>query len=184
MVDKVPLVFVTSNDGKVREVENILALRVHHVKIRIPEVQAIEIDEVIRFKAEQAYDYMNAPVLVEDTGLYIDAWNGLPGALIKWFLEAVGNIGLCNMLAGVKNRGAIAKCSFDIYDGQEHYLFTGITRGTIATAPSGSQGFGWDAIFIPTGEDCTFAEMMPAEKNATSMRRVALEKLRNFVHKL
>jgi non-canonical purine NTP pyrophosphatase (RdgB/HAM1 family) len=55
---------------------------------------------------------------------------------------------------------------------------TGETRGVIASAPTGAGGFGWDPIFRPIGASHTFAEMDQAEKNRFSMRRQALERLR------
>ena len=173
--------FVTSNAGKVRELQAILQVDVTQFPLGLPEIQAVEVDEVIRSKAEQAHEHIGVPVLVEDTGLSFAAWNGLPGALIKWFMGAMGSAGICEMLNGEKNRQAIAKCTFDLYDGKEHHLFSGIVQGTLARKPRGQGGFGWDDIFIPEGYNRTFAEMSTGEKNSISMRKIALDKLQKFL---
>ena len=76
------LKFVTGNTGKVRELRTILNTNATQLPLRLPEIQAIDVDDVIRSKAEQAYKEVGTPVLVEDTGLTFVAWNGLPGALV------------------------------------------------------------------------------------------------------
>ena len=68
-----------------------------------------------------------------------------------------------------------------ILDGEEH-LFEGIVEGHIAQCASGSEGFGYDPLFIPEGSAKTYAEMDPAEKNALSHRGRAVRKLAEFLH--
>lgn len=178
-----PLPFVTTNLGKYREVQAMLSVEVTHLPLYLPEIQALDVDEVIRSKAERAYDQVKTPVLVEDTGLAFFAWNGLPGALIRWFMETVGSAGLCQMLDGVSNRGAIAKCTLDLFDGSRHHLFSGIVRGTIAAAPRGQNGFGWYDILIPDGYTQTFSEMAVEQRHALTMRKRAVDKLRSYLAK-
>jgi non-canonical purine NTP pyrophosphatase (RdgB/HAM1 family) len=173
--------FVTTNISKVREFQTILQVEVTQLPLHLPEIQALEVDEVVRSKAEQAYAQAGVPILVEDTGLTFSAWNGLPGALIKWFVDSVGSAGICEMLSSQKNRHAIAKCTLDLYDGKEHHLFSGMIQGNIAYEPRGQGGFGWDDIFIPDGYSQTFAEMTSEAKNSISMRKVALDKLQKFL---
>jgi len=175
------ILFVTGNLGKVRELQEILKADVRQLALRLPEVQAINIDDVIKLKAEEAYKQAGKAVLVEDTGLAFDAWKGLPGALIKWFMDTVGSIGICRMLDSEKNRTATAKCTFDLFDGTNHHLFTGEVIGSVPIQPKGEFGFGWDDIFIPVGYQLTFAEMAADEKNNISMRKIAIEKLRVFL---
>ena len=116
--------------------------------------------------------------MIEDTGLYIEAWNGLPGALVKWFLSSVGTSGICRMMEGFPDRRARARTIVATYDGRVRPLiFVGEVEGQIAFAPTGEAGFGWDKVFIPVGETKTFGEMTPEEKDRYSMRRQALEKM-------
>ena len=85
------LIFVTKSRNKFTEAERVSSERFERAEIDLPEIQAVEIEQVIVFKAEHAYRELGRrPVLVEDTGLFIDAWHGLPGALVRWFVERVG----------------------------------------------------------------------------------------------
>jgi non-canonical purine NTP pyrophosphatase (RdgB/HAM1 family) len=112
--------------------------------------------------------------LIEDTGLYIAAWDGLPGALVKWFVQRVGVQGICQMLQAFTDRRAWAESILAVHDGQLR-TYRGRIEGSIAVEPAGDAGFGWDPIFIPLGAEKTFGEMAPAEKDQYSMRRLAFE---------
>jgi non-canonical purine NTP pyrophosphatase (RdgB/HAM1 family) len=173
--------FVTGNIGKVRELKEILKIDLEQVALEVPEIQAIDIVDIIKFKAEKAYENTGTSVLVEDTGLYFEAWRGLPGALIKWFMETVGSDGICKMMDSETNRKVTAKCVFDYYDGDKHHIFSGSIAGIIPSLPCGEGGFGWDNIFIPNGYNQTFSQMSKQEKNNISMRKEAIEKLRLFI---
>lgn len=173
------LTFVTSSANKLAEVERILGRSLVQASLPLEEIQAIDLATVVRHKAHQAYTRLGQPVLVEDTGLAFTAWNGLPGALIKWFLAALGPNGICQLLRGETNRAATATTFFCYDNGSEYRVFAGTVSGIIPEAPRGSNGFGWDAIFQPLGSERTFAEMTPEEKDRFSMRRKALEQLRN-----
>jgi len=173
------LTFITSSANKLAEVERILGRTLARASLPLEEIQAIDLEPVVRHKAHQAYADLGRPVLGEDTGLAFAAWNGLPGALIKWFLTTVGPNGICKLLRGETNRAATATTLFGYYNGTEYRVFAGTVSGVIAETPRGTDGFGWDAIFQPLGSDRTFAEMNPEEKDRFSMRRLALEQLRN-----
>jgi len=67
------------------------------------------------------------------------------------------------------------------YDGKEMKIVTGKIDGTISISPQGDKGFGWDPIFIPNGYSKTFGEMEMFEKSKISMRKIALEKLREYL---
>src|SRR5262245_20441317 len=150
-------VFVTSSKEKHTEAERILGRRIIHQAIDLPELQSLRVEDVARKKAELAYERLScAPVIVEDTGLYITCWNGLPGALIRWFEKTVGLEGICRMLDGFDDRSARAQTIVATCDGSTR-LFSGEAFGRIADSPRGENGFGWDRIFIPTGESRTFA---------------------------
>jgi non-canonical purine NTP pyrophosphatase (RdgB/HAM1 family) len=172
------LLFVTSNAGKVREVEAILGFPVEQLAIDVPEIQALDVADVVREKARTAYAHAGRPVLVEDTGLYIDALNELPGAFVRWFLATIGPAGICALLPPGAERTATARTAVALCDGETVEVLTGETRGVIVPSPRGDNGFGWDPIFQPLGATATFAEMDRAEKNRYSMRRRALEQLR------
>ena len=173
------LTFISSNVQKHAEVERILGRSLARKALSLEEIQAIALEPVVRHKARRAFAALGAPVLVEDTGLSFTAWNGLPGALIKWFLMSLGPAGLCRLLRQEMNRQATATTMFAYCDGADVRVFPGVVHGLTPEAPRGSAGFGWDGIFQPVGSLLTFAEMTPEEKDRFSMRRTALERVRD-----
>lgn len=159
-----------------------LDVPVQQLQIDLPEIQAVDVRAVIEAKAKAAYAKAKQPVIVEDTGLSFEAWNGLPGALITWFLQSVGVVGICTMLNGFKSRKATAETCIGYYDGVEFSLFCGRTDGSIADVPRGTGGFGWDSLFVPDGYAETFAELATEQKTAFSMRTEAAQQLKQFLH--
>lgn len=141
----------------------------------------MNLQEIVEDKAHRAFEIVHKPVLVEDVSLSFTALKALPGPLIKWFFETLGNDGLCQMLDVFDDRSALAEVEFAICDSNGVHTFGGSMEGTIATSPRGKMGFGWDPIFIPQGYDKTWAEMPDDEKHATSMRKMALEKMARFL---
>jgi len=177
--------FVTGNPNKLREAREILGVDIQQADPGgLEEIQTIYVEELIRHKADEAYKRIGEPVIVEDTGLTFHAWNGLPGALIKWFLHTVDNEGLIKMLSGEKDRTALAQCFIAFNDGKETKVVKGEISGTISETVRGESGFGWDKIFIPEGHDRTFGEMKAEEKNSFSMRKRAFENLRKLFETL
>ena len=171
--------FVTGNPNKVREASEILNITLESVQVDdLFEVQSPDLDLVVRHKAEKAYSILRCPVMVEDSALVFNAWNGLPGALVKWFEETVGCVGMLKMVEGFNDRGATAICCFAVYDGKNINVFRGEVSGTLSSSIRGGNGFGWDVIFIPKGYEKTYGEMASKEKNAISHRRKALDKLK------
>jgi len=117
-----------------------------------------------------AWERLRRPVLVEDSGLEILAWNGFPGALVKWLEKSAGLETIVRMLEPFSDRRARAVCAIAGFDGERLWTARGVTEGEIAPGPRGAGGFGWDPIFVPTGSQRTFAELPPAEKDAISHR--------------
>lgn len=173
-----PEFFATKNENKLREVGEILGRSLEQISVELFEPQGVKVEDVVREKAEDAFHKTGKFVLVEDTSLEFVAWNGLPGALIKWFLDTTGNEGILKMLSGETNRTAIAKTAVGFFDGAQARVFVGEISGTIPETVRGTGGFGWDPIFIPDGHEKSFAEMTSAEKNAISMRKLALERMK------
>ena len=171
--------FVTGNSNKVRETVAILGVPLEGIKVDgLIEIQTLDIEELVHHKCQQAYDSLKCSVLVEDSGLLFNAWDGLPGPMIKWFEGTVGCNGMLRMLQTFEDRSAIAVSCFAIYDGKDIKIARGEVEGSIATEIRGSHGFGWDVIFVPKGYGKTYAEMKSEEKNTMSHRKNALEKLK------
>jgi XTP/dITP diphosphohydrolase len=179
-------IFVTSNENKRREASGILGFELRAESPEVPEIQALDLREVAAEKAREAHralGYPEAPVLVEDSGFAVEAWEGLPGAFTKWFMVTVGNEGVCGMLHDGLPRDARAVCVVAIAHGNNVEVFTGEVRGGLAASPRGEGGFGWDAIFVPEGETRTYAEMGDA-KHADSHRSRAFNAARHLLAEL
>ena len=173
------ITFITGNAGKAKYLADYFHIPVDHIELDLLEIQSLDLDSVVRDKALRAYEHVRRRALVEDVSLECKGLNGLPGPLIKWFIEALGREGICRLLDG-KDRSAIATVAYGIADGSGVRIFKGSVSGKIAEHPRGESGFGWDPIFIPDGHAKTFGEMSSDEKHATSMRREALESMKIF----
>jgi non-canonical purine NTP pyrophosphatase (RdgB/HAM1 family) len=174
------LYFITGNKNKFEEAKSVMP-DLRQLEIDLPEIQEIDARAVIKEKLLEALKRHQGGFVVEDTSLYFECLNGLPGPLIKWFLKTIGNEGLFKLVQGFGNPTAQAKTMIGYAKSADdiHY-FEGIIEGTVV-APRGETNFGWDPIFQPAGHDRTFAEMSRDEKNSISMRKMAFTKLRGFV---
>lgn len=173
------LVFVTSNLGKLREAEEVLGVKLKHHALDLPEIQSLDLAEVVRHKARSAAQRLSEPVLVEDTSLELAGLGGFPGPLVRWMLSSVGPAGICRIAHAFGDPRATVRCMACAFDGQSENVGLGVVQGVIATLPRGRRGFGWDSTFIADDvRDRTYAQLEEAEKNAISHRRKALEALR------
>lgn len=178
---KEPITFVTGNKTKAEQLSLHLPFSLAHKAVDLPEIQSLDLTEIVREKAKEAYDKVHGPVLVEDTSLTFLALKQLPGPLIKWFLMELGNEGLCRLLDHHRSRAAVAEVMFAFYDGATYKTFSGEMKGSIALHPRGKDGLGWDSIFIPEGYKKTWGEMTKEEQIETSMRRRALVKFAKYL---
>jgi non-canonical purine NTP pyrophosphatase (RdgB/HAM1 family) len=176
------LTFITSNQGKLKQVQHFLHHPIIHQPLDLTEIQSLDLREIVTHKVKDAYSKINAPVLVEDVSLIFVALNKLPGPLIKWFLSSLGTQGLCDILPPDADRSAIAEVQYAYYDGENLEIFTGQTKGKIALTHKG-EDFGWNPIFIPEGYDRTWAEIPLEEQKNFSMRAIALQQLDEFLEK-
>lgn len=173
------LYLITGNKNKFEEVKSMLP-SVEQLDIDLPEIQDIDARNIIKAKLLEALKHKKGEFIVEDTSLYLDCLNGLPGPLIKWFLKGIGNEGLANIVKKLGNSKAEAKTIIGYAkNSNEIFFFEGVISGAIVSL-RGQAGFGWDPIFQPDNFDKTFAEMTLEEKNSVSMRKIALEKLKEF----
>ncbi len=175
------LTFITGNEMKAKQLSEHFHFPVDHMKLDLPEIQSLDLEEIVRDKARRAYAVVGSPVLVEDVSFTLRALGALPGPLIKWFLQSIKNEGICRLLDKYDDRTATAEVCFGLCDGEEVYLFKGTRKGIVVDGPRGKLGFGFDPIFIPDGYKKTWAAMDEAEARESSMRRLALEKLSAFL---
>ena len=173
--------FATSNSNKLQELSTLLEHELISAPLDLEEIQTTDLHELLKFKLYQAYRELHAPVIVEDTSLYFDAWNELPGPLIKWFLAGMGLEGIVQSLSPFEDKSAQAVCCLAFTDdGKTMHFFEGKLKGLIVE-PSGSRNFGWDAIFQAVGQQQTFGEMYAEEKNRISPRGKAAAEFKQFL---
>ena len=188
------LLLATRNAGKLAELQRLLATAVPGVEVvglrdvpeypEAPETGAT-FEENALLKAREAVRYTGLPAVADDSGLTVDALNGMPGVLsARWSGrhgdDAANTALLLGQLADVpdERRGGAFVCAAALVtpDGTEHVLERQ-WRGTVVREPRGSNGFGYDPVFVPAGLDLTSAELEPAEKDARSHRGQAFAAL-------
>src|SRR3989344_2105441 len=129
------LTFITGNAGKTKYLSNYFHIPVDHVKLDLHEIQSFDLREEVEDKARRAFEVIKSPVLVEDVSLIFYGLNKLPGPFIKWFLETLGNDGLCRLLDGINDRSAFAEVKFAICDDNGVHTFGGSMEGTVSDFP-------------------------------------------------
>jgi len=172
--------FITGNKDKLREIRELLP-NVQGIDLDLCEIQEIDAKRIIRAKLAEAQRGHTGAFIVEDTSLYLDEMNGLPGPLVKWFVKSIGIDGIYKLTEAFNSARATARTLIGYADEDRSvHFFEGAISGTLVP-PRGINGFGWDAIFQPDGYEKTFAEMLPEEKNQFSMRRLAVEGLQRHL---
>ena len=187
------LIFATNNAHKLSEVQAVLGPsfelvtpRMCGVEEEIPET-AETLEGNARQKARYLYERTGLDCFADDTGLEVEALNGAPGVHSARYATdghdfAANNRLLLKNLEGETNRRARFRTAICLIEGGEERLFEGIVEGHIIDHESGSEGFGYDPLFVPEGYDCTFAEMSADEKNEISHRGRAVRKLVAYLH--
>lgn len=218
------IIFYTGNKGKFNEINNEFKhlglltksndkkyhYTLEQANIDIPEIQSTLNEEVVKHKLNwilnnklTVSELKNVSIMVEDTGLYItdNIMNGFPGALVKYYLDHLGNEGICKKNA---NSSADAITYIGFWDSllQKEVYFKGIVSGKISDKPSGNNGFGYDPAFVPLFlndyeyynssteniiirksniNNYTFADLDDNEKSQTNMRTICASKLCNYI---
>jgi XTP/dITP diphosphohydrolase len=189
------LCFASNNAHKLAEVRQILKDQYEIVSLaeigcqeELPEEQD-NLEGNSHQKAAFVWQHYGISCFADDTGLEVRALNGEPGVYSARYAgparrdEDNRQLLLQNLL-GQPDRQAQFRTSITlILNGQVHQ-FNGIVTGTIAEAPAGEAGFGYDPIFIPDGFNQTFAQMPAAQKNSISHRGRALQQLAAFLKKI
>jgi XTP/dITP diphosphohydrolase len=165
---------VTSNANKAAEVAAFFqgSVEVTHMSLDLPEYRSDDLGEIARGKARYAYEHLNVPLIVDDTGFFIDALKGFPGPYAAYVLHSIGNTGILKLMEGISDRTARFTTAIAFADAQGVQIFKGTIDGRIMYAPRGRGGFGYDPIFDVDGK--TLAELPLVEKNRISHRAKAL----------
>lgn len=170
----------TGNHHKYIEARDILSemgVELRHLPVEKVEIQADYLAEIAAFSVDQVVSEYS-PIVVEDAGLFIDCYSGFPGPYSSYALRKIGLSGVLMLMKGLENRTASFKSAVALRSGGETKVFRGIVHGRIALDTRGTEGFGYDPIFIPDeGEGRTFGEMSSMEKNEFSHRARAFRNL-------
>lgn len=188
------IVFATNNNHKLSELRaivgdkfNILSLADIGCHDDIPE-DALTLEGNAVQKARWVKDRYGYDCFADDTGLEVEALNGAPGVHSARYASETGHDSKSNMklllknLEGVENRKARFRTVIALLLGNDApRMFEGVVNGSIINAPRGTDGFGYDPVFVPEGWTRTFAEASPDEKNAISHRGRATRALVEFL---
>jgi XTP/dITP diphosphohydrolase len=186
-------IFATHNSNKAQEVAGMLdgkievqCLKDLNIEIDIPEPHD-SLEKNAREKSTTIHSITGNACFGEDTGLEVEILSGAPGVKTARFAGEQATTSqnidlLLEKLQDQSNRKARFRTIISLVTekGEEH-IFEGICEGKIATQKSGTQGFGYDPVFIPDGSDVPFAEMSMEEKNKFSHRKKAMAKLLDFI---
>lgn len=183
------LVIATHNPGKLREIADLLApfgvetVSAGELGLPEPEETGATFEENAILKARAAAEGAGLPALADDSGLAVRALDGAPGIYAaRWagperdFRVAMERVE--RELAGASDRSAYFVCVLClVWPGSEARTFEGRSEGRLVWPPRGSNGFGYDPMFLPEGYDITFGEMTPAEKHRINHRARAFDQL-------
>ena len=200
------IVFATNNQHKLQEIRDILGSGYEVVSLKeigcdvdIPET-GNTLEENALQKAQYIYDHYHVSCFADDTGLEVEALDGAPGVHSARYAEGTDHDSEANMakllreLDGKENRQARFRtvccylapqvvCPCGCTSIKKIHQFVGIVNGHIATEKHGTEGFGYDPIFVPEGYDQSFAELGEEIKNGISHRARAVKKLVEYLKK-
>jgi XTP/dITP diphosphohydrolase len=144
------------------------------------EIQADTLEEVAAFGIKEVMNKLEAPVMIEDAGLFINALKGFPGVYSAYVQKTIGNPGILKLMNGVKDRDAAFQSVVCYAEpGMESRFFQGEVRGRIGFEARGDKGFGYDPIFYVGGKSLGETEL--EEKNRISHRGASMRALKRWL---
>ncbi len=188
------LLFFSHNQKKILEINQIFKsskIKILNLnsfkKIKEPIENGKSFSSNAKLKSAYGQKLFDKPCFADDSGFCVEALSGNPGVKSKRYLQkfssnkkAFDNI--IKSVINLKNDRAYFVTSISLtLKTNHHIIFEGKVYGRVSLKPKGSNGFGYDPIFIPDGYDKTFAEMNLKEKNTISHRKIAITKLRSFL---
>lgn len=189
---KPTIYLATQNKHKIEEIKDLLGdlFDIHTVfelglSIEIPET-GHTLQENARQKAEYIAEHFQVTCLSDDSGLEVNALGGRPGVYSARYAgepkdDAANVDKLLFELSDSADRSARFVTVLTLHHQGQYVSFEGEVLGDIVREPRGTQGFGYDPVFQPLGNDRTFAEMSMAEKNALAHRARAMQKFKSFL---
>jgi len=188
------LLIATKNKHKLEEFQSILGSQYSILSLfDFPEINDIEetgatFEENAIIKARTLYEMTGESTISDDSGLVVNALHGAPGVYSARYsgqnaTDASNRTLLLQNMNGIDDRSAYFECCIALIGEDRTNVFAGQFTGTIGVEERGSNGFGYDPIFIPDGHQRTLAEFLPSEKNEISHRAIASKKLLDYLLK-
>jgi XTP/dITP diphosphohydrolase len=188
------IIFASKNEGKVKEVRNILdGVKIHILSLSdVDFIGDIEetgntFDENAKIKAKVIFDEYKIPVIADDSGLSVDQLNGDPGVFSARYdgLSATDNQNNIKLLKNLEKfpepHKAKFVCAAVYYFGTDFFTALGEVNGVIIKKSRGTNGFGYDPLFVPAGFKQTMAEINSEIKNKISHRFKAFNQLKKYI---
>ncbi|MEV6331982.1 non-canonical purine NTP pyrophosphatase [Streptomyces sp. NPDC051909] len=173
------VLLASQNAIKLEEVRSVFP-EVEVLHVELLEMQAVDVRRVVEHKLEQVAALgLPGPVIVEDTGLALEAWNGLPGALVKWFLDGLSAQGLREAIPSHGSTAAIATSAVGVVFNGECEVWEGHTEGKLVDG-RGRLG-GWTPVFEVADTGLTLGEMGFDDRMRWTMRREPLLAAREWI---
>ena len=180
------ITLVTKNKQKINDITKLLKpfdIEVSISSISLDEIQANTNEEIAIYSAEQAFKILNKDLIKMDSGLCIEALNNFPGPYAGYVEETLKEDGILKLLENVDNRKAYFIDAFALKQkDQTTIVFINKTNGTISKEKRGTDGVGYDFIFIPEGYNKTLAEI-PKEERHLVWNKDAYIKLAEYLTK-
>ena len=188
------VVLASSNKHKVQEINDIVKSIGLGVEFVLPpegfdpEENGTTFEENSYIKAYEAWKLTKTWVLADDSGLCIDALGGKPGIFSARYAEtpALRIERVLKELNGIEERKAHFTCAMTLINpqGEVEYKYQGICESSIIKEARGTNGFGYDPIFLVKDDSRTMAELSEDEKNQISHRSVALRHVLEYLQKI
>ncbi|MCP5473458.1 MAG: non-canonical purine NTP pyrophosphatase [Rhodanobacteraceae bacterium] len=171
--------FVSRNKYKIQEIQPFFEdydVRLENYELAISELQTLDFRQIVTDKVRKAFAAVRLPVMVDHSGLALDALKGFPGGLTQSFWDAA-SARFCELVNTLGDDGAAAISALAFTDGKNIATVHKEKRGTISDRPRPGRIFDWDSVFIPEGLDRAYSEMTIEEKNKISQRAVAFHEM-------
>ncbi|MHA2151277.1 MAG: XTP/dITP diphosphatase [Candidatus Thorarchaeota archaeon] len=172
------LILVTQNEHKLEELTPLFKkykVEFETTTLEKYEIRSENIEEIAQVAAKVAFEALQTPVVVDDTGFFVKSLNGFPGSYAGIVHKFIGKEGILQLMTNHEDRESEFKTAVGYYDGQTLESFVGTMSGVVVSKPAGKIGFGYDPIFIPEGFEKTYAELSFEEKISISHRTQAFE---------
>ena len=182
------IAFVTTNPHKYAEVADILKqypVTLEHLNLSYPEDHDASMEEIARTASQNLAQQLNRAVILEDTGLFFEAFPGFPGALPKFVFNTLGYAGIFKLLEGGNRSAYFETVAGYCEPGKSPVTFTGRMPGTITTQVYDEEkdAMPYDRIFIPSGQQVTISSMSMEQKNSFSQRAQAFRQFGEYIKK-